>query len=118
MTKPQEEWEAVLISAGTGYAGYQDGALSEALFNQPCGMCCDSEDNIYVVDTGNHCIRKINNDNTVETVVGIPGQRGWKDGDLSTALLNRPRGITIDKDNNLYIADFGNARIRKVSIKK
>jgi hypothetical protein len=116
MNLPKEQWEAIQINGGTGVAGHQDGALSEALFNSPSQMCCDAEGNIYVADERNHCIRRINADNTVETVLGIPGKAGYQDGDVETALLKRPRGVTIDQNNNLYIADFGNAKIRKMKI--
>ena len=79
-------------------------------------MCCDAEGNIYVADEYNHCIRRINADNTVETVLGTPGTFGYQDGDVEIALLKRPRGVAIDQNNNLYIADFGNAKIRKMKI--
>ena len=116
MNLPKEQWEAIQINGGTGVAGHRDGALAEALFNNPAQMCCDAEGNIYVADQWNHCIRRINADNTVETVLGIPGKAGYQDGDVETALLNRPRGVAIDQNNNLYIADFGNAKIRKMKI--
>ena len=114
MNKPREEWETVQIGGNNG--GHQDGALADALFFNPAQMCCDAEGNIYVADERNHCIRRINADNTVETVLGTPGTSGYQDGDVETALLNRPRGVTVD-DKYLYIADYGNARIRKVALK-
>ena len=114
MNKPREEWKEEVF-AGGATSGSRDGALSEALFNRPAQMCCDAEGNIYVADEYNHCIRKISTDNIVETVLGTPGTPGYQDGDVETALLKRPRGVTVD-DKYLYIADYGNARIRKVTL--
>ena len=116
MNLPKEQWEAVQISGGTGVAGHRDGDLDQALFHNPTMIFQDSQDNIYVADEYNHCIRRITPENQVETVLGIPGKAGWQDGAKESALFNRPRGLTIDKDDNIYVCDYGNARIRKLSI--
>ena len=76
----------------------------------------DSQDNLYVADEGNHCIRRITPEKQVETVLGIPGKSGWQDGAKESALFNRPKGICIDKDDNIYVCDYGNSRIRNLSI--
>jgi DNA-binding beta-propeller fold protein YncE len=52
----------------------------------------------------------------VETVVGIPGVAGWKDGGKEDALFNQPYGVGVDKDGTVYIADYNNCRIRKLAI--
>lgn len=116
MNLPREQWQAVQVSGGTGVAGHRDGDLDQSLFSNPCMIFQDSQDNIYVADMGNHCIRRITPENQVETVLGIPGKAGWQDGAKESALFNRPRGLTIDKDDNIYVCDYGNARIRKLSI--
>jgi hypothetical protein len=112
----QEEMSAVQVNGGTGVAGHRDGDLDEALVNNPCMIFQDSQDNIYLADRGNHCIRRITPEKQVETVLGIPGKAGWKDGAKESALFNQPRGICIDQDDNIYVCDYGNARIRKLSV--
>jgi hypothetical protein len=52
----------------------------------------------------------------VETVLGMPGTSGWKDGGKNEALFNLPRGLGISSDGSIYVADLGNARVRKLSI--
>jgi DNA-binding beta-propeller fold protein YncE len=102
--------------SGTTSGGYRDGELSVAQFRNPCQIFFDPEGNLYIADEGNHCIRKITTENMVETVVGIPGIAGWKDGGKDEALFNGPRGITVSPDGTVYVGDHGNARIRKLSI--
>ena len=116
MNLPAEQREAIQINGGTGTAGHRDGDLDQSLFNNPSMIYQDSQDNIYVADEGNHCIRRITPENQVETVLGIPGKSGWQDGAKESALFYRPKGICIDKDDNIYVADFGNSRVRKLSI--
>lgn len=111
-----EVLEHIQINGGTGTAGHRDGDLDQSLFYNPCMIYQDSQDNIYVADENNHCIRRITPENQVETVLGIPGKAGWQDGAKESALFKRPRGICIDKDDNIYVCDYGNARIRKLSI--
>ena len=85
-------------------------------------MFCDNDGNMYIADCDNQCIRRmvIDRDNyrtgTVETVLGMPGTAGWQDGTEEEALFQYPRGIGIAEDGTVYVADYGNARIRKLSI--
>jgi hypothetical protein len=102
--------------SGATSGGYRDGELSVAQFKEPGQIFFDSEGNLYIADSGNHCIRKITTDNMVETVVGIPGQAGWKDGGKDEALFNVPRGIAVSSDGTVYVGDHNNARIRKLAI--
>jgi streptogramin lyase len=116
LNRPKEERAAVQVNGGTGVAGHRDGDLDQALVNKPCMIFQDSQDNIYLADEYNHCIRRITPEKQVETVLGIPGKAGWQDGAKESALFNRPRGICIDQDDNIYVCDYGNARIRKLSV--
>jgi DNA-binding beta-propeller fold protein YncE len=102
--------------SGATSGGHRDGELAVAQFREPGQMFFDAEGNLYIADSGNHCIRKITTENMVETVVGIPGQAGWKDGGKDEALFNAPRGITVSSDGTVYIGDHNNARIRKLAI--
>ena len=115
LNQPREEWKEEVFAGGAA-AGHRDGSVSEALFRYPCGIWQDSDDNIYVADEQNHCIRRITPENQVETVLGIPGMSGWKDGNKEEALFNRPRGLCIDQNDDIYVCDYFNGRIRKLSI--
>ncbi|MFN7921495.1 MAG: hypothetical protein U0Q16_15440 [Bryobacteraceae bacterium] len=81
------------------------------------GLAIDSTGIIYAADTSFHKVRKVTADGTVSTVAGT-GTRGFTgDGALATAAqLDTPRGLAIDKDGALIIADSGNGRIRKVTM--
>lgn len=96
--------------------GHRDGLLENSQFRNPSQIFTDNDGNMYVADSGNHCIRRITPEGMVETVLGIPGQPGWKDGGSEEALFNTPRGIGIAADGTVYVADEGNYRIRKLSI--
>jgi len=71
---------------------------------------------MYIADSGNHCIRRITLEGMVETVLGMPGTAGWKDGGKEEALFNNPTGLGIAEDGTVYVADFDNNRVRKLSI--
>jgi alpha-tubulin suppressor-like RCC1 family protein/sugar lactone lactonase YvrE len=104
--------------AGTGIAGYNgDGAdTTTATLNSPRGMTFDNSGNLFVADSGNHRIRKITPGGVISTAAGdgIAGYNGdGSDGPLAS--LNAPRGVAIDNNGSLFIADTENNRIRKVS---
>ncbi len=86
-----------------------------ALLDQPTGMAVDSAGNLYFADTKNNRIRKIAANGTITTVVGN-GLAGFEGdgGQATVALLNAPQGVAVDVEGNLYIADTGNNRVRKV----
>ena len=108
----------VTVVAGVGQAGFwgDDGLALEAGFDQPTDVVVDDFDNLYVADTGNHRIRRIGRDGTVTTVAGTGVEGSEGDGGLAIeAQLNRPTGVAIDAFGNLYVADSGNHRVRKVS---
>ncbi|HCU24785.1 MAG TPA: hypothetical protein DF383_07190 [Deltaproteobacteria bacterium] len=91
--------------------------LTRTKYTQPTRVTADSSGNIFLADTSyNHRIRKIALDGSITTVAGTgsPGFSG--DGGPATAAeLKDPRGLAFDKNGNLYIADSGNNRIRKIS---
>ena len=104
--------------AGTGTSGYTgDGsAATSAKLYHPCGVALDSAGNLYIADTANHVVRKVATGGTITTVAGS-GTAGFAgDGAAATsAQLNTPIGLAVDAAGNLYIADSGNLRIRKVA---
>ena len=98
-----------------GVAGSADGTGTAARFNLPSGIVAVGT-TLYVCDTGNHTIRKIvSTSGLVTTVAGTPGVPGAIDNTLpGNVLFSSPRGITSDGGTNLYVADTGNHKIRKV----
>lgn len=99
-----------------GYAG--DGGLAtSAKLYYPTALAKDSTGNIYIADTYNHIIRKVNSSGDISTFAGIPQEAGYTgDGGAATsAKLEYPEGLWIDPKNNVYIADTYNHVIRKVS---
>lgn len=97
-----------------GYAG-DGGPAIDALLAGPIGLRFDGRGNLYFVDAGNHAVRRIRTDGTIEAVAGN-GNRGraGDGGPAVNATLQDPGGIALDKDGNLFIADKGNNRVRKV----
>ena len=98
-----------------GVAGSADGTGTAARFNLPSGIVAVGT-TLYVCDTGNHTIREIvSTSGLVTTVAGTPGVPGPIDNTLpGNVLFSSPRGITSDGGTNLYVADTGNHKIRKV----
>ena len=99
--------------AGSSMAGFADGIGDEAQFSNPIGITVDASGNLYVTD-GNR-IRKITSAGAVTT---IAGDRTWgfADGVGTEARFLMPHGIAVDASGNLYVADEGNKRIRKITI--
>ena len=94
--------------------GFKDGEALEAYFDQPIDIAQDSEKSIYVTDSENHVIRKIVG-GKVWTLTGT-GKPGYIDSqDYAKAQFNQPMGLTIDDDDNLYVADTLNHTIRKIA---
>lgn len=102
---------AVTTLAGSSQ-GYTDGSISSALFTQPRGVAVDSSDNVYISE--NHRIRKITPAGVVSTFAG-GSTAGTTDGNGTSARFNMPTGLSADQAGNVYVADFGNNRIRKIT---
>ena len=104
---------------GNGIQGYSGdgGAATSASLNNSIAVTVDAVGNIYIADEGNNRIRKVNTSGVISTVAGN-GTNGYSgNGGVSTnAELNNPFGIAVDGTGNMYIADNGNQRIRKVSV--
>ncbi len=102
---------------GNGSNGYNGDNISatEASLDSPLGVAIDQAGNIFIADTGNNRIRKVNADGIITTIVGN-GSNGYNGDNISAteASLDSPLGVAIDQAGNIFIADTGNNRIRKV----
>ncbi|MDQ3743229.1 MAG: hypothetical protein M3444_02490, partial [Acidobacteriota bacterium] len=96
--------------AGSAGPGYTDGPATAARFRQPRGLALAPDGSLFVADTGNHAIRKIDPDGAVSTVVGN-GQPGDDDGPADSARLNSPRGLAFGPDGSLYLSDAHRVRV-------
>ena len=107
----------VSLVAGNGTPGYSgdNGPATSAQLHLPVGIAVDSAGNLYIADTGDSRVRKVSN-GVITTVAGngTEGSSG-DNGPATSAQLLLPVGIAVDAAGNLYIADTGNNRIRKVS---
>jgi RHS repeat-associated protein len=103
--------------AGSGEQGYSGdgGPATQAKLRNPQEIAVDSQGNIFIANPLKNCIRKVDPSGTITTVAGT-GERGYSgDGGPATqARLSYPKGIAVDSQGNLFIADIGNYRIRKV----
>ncbi len=94
--------------------GYRDGKGSDAMFSWPTGLAIDVFGNLYVADSNNNRIRKISPEAVVSTIAGTT-IAGFRDGLGHYSQFNFPTGLYADKLGNIYVADSGNNRIRKIS---
>ena len=103
--------------AGHGSGGFvgDGGPAGNAQLDNPSGVAMDSQDNLYIADTGNHAIRMVSQ-GSITTVAGN-GTAGYSGdgGKATSAQLNSPLGVAVDAAGNLYIADTGNNVVREVS---
>jgi len=105
---------STLAGSTENYHGDADGTAQDARFFNPIDVAVDSKSgDIYVADQGNHRIRKITPAGVVSTLAGSTG--GYADGIGAAARFDNPAGIAVDsKSGNIYVADRGNHRIRKI----
>lgn len=97
-----------------GTSGSTDGIGTAAKFNTPAGIVSDGS-NLFVVDSGNHTIRKITSAGNVTTLAGVAGVTGSADGLGSAAYFNNPTALAIDASGNLYVSDQAFSKVRKVT---
>jgi sugar lactone lactonase YvrE len=110
-----EDWNSISLVAGTRTAGFVSGTGSAARFNHPSGIVVDSQGYIYVADTHNNRIRLITPAGVVLSSVAGSGTAGFADGTGTAAQFNKPTGVALDSQGNVYVADSENHRIRKIT---
>jgi len=107
--------------AGSGNMGYLDGQNLQAEFAMPSGIAQGMDGTVYVSDTQNHRIRAIAG-GKVTTVAGVTTVKddyglpvgGLQDGLAADARFNQPKGLAVDQDGTIYVADFGNGAVRVI----
>ena len=104
------------IGAFAGYSG-DNGPSDSAHLKYPSGVAVDFIGNVYIADTWNNCIRKVNTSGVISTIANKDTTQGYSgDGDSATrAHLNTPYGVAVDPLGNIFIADEGNNLIRKIT---
>ena len=110
---------AVTTLAGSGTPGFADNATGAAAnFNNPIGVATDSTGNVYVADTSNQIIRKVTSAGAVSTLAGTGSATtptiGSANGTGASASFYTPSGISVDVNNNIFVADTNNRAIRKI----
>jgi ATP-dependent protease HslVU (ClpYQ) peptidase subunit len=102
--------------AGSTTTGNTDGTGTAAAFSSIWGMTVDSSDNVYVADAGNHNIRKITSSGVVTTFAGsTAGTSGSANGTGTAATFYKPAALAFDSSSNLFVSEFGNHMIRKIT---
>lgn len=92
------------------------GAFS--MLNRPAGITNDSRGFVYIADRDNHCIRKYTNSGGLETIAGIGGFPGYRDGASATALFYQPMDVAASvTGDTIFVVDFGNSRIRMIDLR-
>jgi sugar lactone lactonase YvrE len=107
---------AVSVLAGGATLGHADGTGAAASFGAgDLGIATDSTGNVYVADTSNRTIRKVTPAGVVTTLAGTAGVQGSADGTGAAASFNAPVSLTVDGSGNIYVADYLNSNVRKVT---
>ncbi|MGZ3427220.1 MAG: SMP-30/gluconolactonase/LRE family protein, partial [Polyangia bacterium] len=101
--------------AGSG-GGYVDGVGGAAKFDNPNGIAVDPAGVLYVADTSNALVRKIDGNAQVSTVAGEQGSQNEQDGTRSQAQFNQPEGIAADASGNVWVTDAGAGTIRRIVV--
>jgi len=105
-------------SYGNGFGGYagDGGPANQATLSNPQGVTADSQGNVYIADTNNNVVRKVDTTGTITLFAGTPGVSGnsGDGGPATSATLGQIYQLATDLSGNLYIADFGNGVVRKV----
>ena len=103
------------MAGAAGSTGSTDGAAGAARFNTPIGLALIPSGSLLVADSMNHTIRRVDPAGTVTTWAGRPVQSGFANGTGAAARFAGPWGLATDSQGNVYVADWGNSAVRKVT---
>jgi len=105
------------VAGGVGSWGSTDATGTAARFANPYALTADNSGNLYVADTGNHTVRKVEiSTGVVTTLAGTAGSMGSTDGTGASALFRQPYGIAFDSHSgNIFLADTYNHAIRQIT---
>ena len=95
--------------------GFADGPGSKARFNHPVGLGVNGQGVVYVADAYNSTVRRISPKGEVSTLAGLAGDTGWRDGRGTQARLNTPVGLALDAQGNVFVSEYFNNVIRKIT---
>ena len=110
------EVSGISTAVGGGQGG-DGGPATSAVLSEPTQVACDSDKNLYIVDYGLSNVRRVDGKGTITTVAGNFAKSSLFSGDggpATAATLNGPLSVAVDSTGDLYIADSGNNRIRRV----
>jgi sugar lactone lactonase YvrE len=113
--KISSDGEVSTVAGLAGTKGTVDGGAVAARFTAPTGIARDDRGNLYVTDEWTNTIRRITPSGDVTTLAGRAGERGSADGPADRARFVVPAGIAVDRAGNVYVCDFGNKTIRKIT---
>ncbi len=107
--------QVTTLAGSPGVAGYADGTGAAARFRGNGGVAVDSAGNIFLSDWDNFVVRRITPAGVVSTFAGTAGASGSADGAGAAARFRNVNGLAIDASDNLYLADWGNHTIRRIT---
>jgi hypothetical protein len=113
LSSPAPVFSTLSLLAGSS-AGFADGTGGAAKFHNPNGIAVDPAGNLYVADTTNQLVRKVDVNAQVSTLAGQQGNQAEHDGTGAAAQFNTPEGIAADAAGNVWVADAGGGTIRRI----
>ncbi|MFZ6759324.1 hypothetical protein ACO0K9_19130 [Undibacterium sp. Ji50W] len=107
--------EVTTLAGTAGVSGWLDGEGKVARFGRPMGITVSAQGDVYVTDAANYCVRKITPKGNVTTLAGRPGKEEYVDAQGLNARFGFIKGIAIDNQGVLFVADDDNAAVRRVT---
>lgn len=105
-----------LLAGADGLPGYADGSGARARFNHPVGITVDPRSGeLLVADAYNHTVRAVDRAGRVRTLAGSPGISAHRDGPVAQALFNTPVGVAVDHAGNVYVSEYFNHDVRRIT---